>query len=88
MLLLDLNDGLLKQAKVHFQKIVDVEMLCWDGNFDQGYFRFFRIQYHLQIFKMFSYHCVHKVKQNQHHGNPRCMAFFHPLPYFRHSVTN
>ena len=27
MLLLDLNDGLLKQAKVHFQKIVDVRYI-------------------------------------------------------------
>ena len=88
MLLLDLNDGLLKQAKVHFQKIVDVEMLCWDGNFDQGYFRFFRIQYHLQIFKMFSYHCVHKVKQKSTSWQSQIYSFFHPLPYFRHSVTN
>ena len=29
-----------------------------------------------------------KSNKNQHHGNPRYMAFFHPLPYFRHSVTN
>ena len=79
MLLLDLNDGLLKQAKVHFQKIVDVEMLCWDGNFDQGYFRFFRIQYHLQIFKMFSYHCVHKVKQKSTSWQSQIYGFFFTL---------
>ena len=63
-------------------------MLCWDGNFDQGYFRFFRIQYHLQIFKMFSYHCVHKVKQKSTSWQSQIYSFFHPLPYFRHSVTN
>ena len=54
-------------------------MLCWDGNFDQGYFRFFRIQYHLQIFKMFSYHCVHKVKQKSTSWQSQKYGFFFTL---------